>query len=252
MNTWRPWRNVESLLRSEYVIGIIRVVVAIQAITLMLCYTLWVSEGCDPFVPFISDTDTNPVSGLYFTIGFTVSGLLLVVVGIQSYFLRRDWWGANMDGDGMALLNIISAASAVIAGASLAWIADTPWDEQMELHLLQARLVFCGSIIWAISSTLITSRMNDEQPAFSTLLARRRALTLFTALCMVGMVVSVVSYSGMSLAVPESYLDSLRACTELNVTPLSIAATFEWLVAIGLIGVIHSCIDEVRLLSKGQ
>ncbi len=225
---------------------------AIQMVTLVACYALWVTEGCDPFVPFISDTDTNPVSGSYFTIGFTISGILLMIIGAQSYFLRRNWAASNLEKGRIETLNLLSSISAIVAGASLAWIADTPWHEQMELHLVQARLVFGGSMIWAISSTLISSRMAEAEPAFSELSVTRRRRTSFTFVCMAVMVVSVVSYSGISLAVPASYLDLVRVCTELDVTALSVAATFEWLVAIGLIGVIETCIGETRLLSEEQ
>ncbi len=225
---------------------------AIQIVTLVACYALWVMEGCDPFVPFISDTDTNPVSGVYFTTGFTISGILLMIIGTQSYFLRRNWAASNLEKGRVESLNLLSSISAIVAGASLAWIADTPWHEQMELHLVQARLVFGGSMVWAISSTLISSRMAEAEPAFSELSATRRRRTSFTFVCMAVMVVSVVSYSGISLAVPASYLDLVRVCTELDVTALSVAATFEWLVAIGLIGVIETCIGETRLLSEEQ
>ncbi len=240
---------METLLRRDTVVGIIRATIVIQLATLVACYAIWVVEGCDPFVPFISDTDTNSVSGAYFTIGFTISGILLTIIGAQSYFLRRNWAASNMGEGSIGTLNLLSSISAIVAGMSLAWIADTPWHEQMELHLVQARLVFGGSIVWAISSTLISSRMAEADPAFSELTAIRRRRTSFTFLCMVVMVVSVVSYSGISLAVPASYLDLVRVCTELDVTALSIAATFEWLVAFGLIGVIETCIEETRLLS---
>jgi len=240
---------VESLLRTSTVVLAIRAAIIIQMATLAVCYFLWVNEGCDPFVPFISDTDTNPVSGLYFTIGFTLSGILLVIIGIQSYFLRGYWAGPSGEEAGIGAINAISAISAVIAGVSLAWIADTPWDEQLDLHLIQARLVFGGSTVWAISSTVITSRMSESDAAFSNLLERRKARTLFTLICMAGMAVSVISYSGLDLAVPASYLDSVRVCTDLNVTPLAMAATFEWLVALGLIAIIETCIEEARLLS---
>ena len=229
---------MESLLRTSTVVLAIRAAILIQMATLAVCYFLWVNEGCDPFVPFISDTDTNPVSGLYFTIGFTLSGILLVY-----------WAGPSGEEAGIGAINAIPAISAVIAGVSLAWIADTPWDEQLDLHLIQARLVFGGSTVWAISSTVITSRMSESDAAFSNLLERRKARTLFTLICMVGMAVSVISYSGLDLAVPASYLDSVRVCTDLNVTPLAMAATFEWLVALGLIAIIETCIEEARLLS---
>ena len=91
--------------------------------------------------------------------------------------------------------------------------------------------------------------MSESDVAFSNLLERRKARTLFTLICMVGMAASVISYSGLDLAVPASYLDSVRVCTDLNETPLAMAATFEWLVALGLIAILETCFEEARLLS---
>ena len=51
------------LLKPDTVSKSIRAAVLAQVATLLVCYTIWVWEGCDHFMPFISDTDTHPSSG---------------------------------------------------------------------------------------------------------------------------------------------------------------------------------------------
>ena len=58
------------LLQADTVRKTIRACITVQLATLAVCYALWVSEGCDHFMPFISDTDTHPVPGAPFTFGF--------------------------------------------------------------------------------------------------------------------------------------------------------------------------------------
>ena len=69
----------------------IKASVIVQLTTLVACYAIWTWDGCDPFMPFISDTDTNPVSSLPFTLGFTLTGLLLTIIAWQMYSIRSDW-----------------------------------------------------------------------------------------------------------------------------------------------------------------
>ena len=71
------------LLRPDTVSKSIRAAVLAQVVTLLVCYAVWVWEGCDPYMPFISDTDTHPSSTVPFTIGFTLSGLLLTMLALS-------------------------------------------------------------------------------------------------------------------------------------------------------------------------
>ena len=130
----------------------VRIAVAIHVITLLVCYFSWVLE--DPFIPFISDTDTNPASSWAFTIGFTLTGALMIPLSIQFYNVRRRWAEQN-HGSRIETMNLLSAISVAVSGISIIWISYTPWHEQMELHMLQARVIFGGLIIWALLSTVI-------------------------------------------------------------------------------------------------
>ena len=232
----------------------VRACIAAQLATLAVCYALWVSEGCDHFMPFISDTDTHSVSGGLFTFGFTVSGLLLALLAWQMFRLRSDWISANPTGARLRSLNTFSAIFGMLSGLFIVWIAYTPWDEQLALHLLQARVIFAGSIIWAVLSTVMASDMAAIDARFHEVYKSRRDRTAFTGLCLGLMALSVVQYTGISVALLEfeTYVDMVQICTDLSITEMSMAALFEWVMVLGLISVVETAVREVSLLTSDE
>jgi len=242
------------LLQADTVRKTVRAGVAVQLATLAVCYALWVSEGCDHFMPFISDTDTHPVSGAPFTFGFTVSGLLLTLLAWQMFRLRSDWISANPTGARLRSLNTFSTIFGILSGLFIVWIAYTPWDEQLALHLLQARVIFGGSIIWAILTTIMTSEMAAFDARFHEVYIPRRNRTAFTCLCLGLMALSVVQYTGISVGLPvfETYVDMVQICTDLSITEMSMAALFEWAMVLGLISVAETATREVSLLTSHE
>ena len=242
------------LLQADTVRKTVRACVAAQLVTLTVCYALWVSEGCDHFMPFISDTDTHPVSGAVFTFGFTVSGLLLALLAWQMFRLRSDWISANPTGARLRLFNTFSTIFGILSGLFIVWIAYTPWDEQLALHLLQARVIFGGSLIWAILSTIMASEMAAFDARFHEVYKPRRNRAAFTGLCLGLMALSVVQYTGISVTLLEfeTYVDMVQICTDLSITEMSMAALFEWAMVLGLIGVLETGIREVSLLTSHE
>ena len=242
------------LLQADMVRKTVRACIAAQLATLAVCYALWVSEGCDHFMPFISDTDTHSVSGGLFTFGFTVSGLLLALLAWQMFRLRSDWISANPTGARLRSLNTFSAIFGMLSGLFIVWIAYTPWDEQLALHLLQARVIFAGSIIWALLSTVMASDMAAFDARYHEVYKPRRDRAAFTGLCLGLMALSVVQYTGISVGLPEfeTYVDMVQICTDLSITEMSIAAVFEWAMVLGLISVIETALREVSLLTSHE
>ena len=225
------------------------ITVAIQVITLVVCYFSWVLDGCDPFVPFISDTDTNPASSWAFTIGFTLIGALTIPLSIQFYNVRRSWAEQN-HGSRIETMNLLSAISVAVSGISIIWISYTPWHEQMELHMLQARVIFGGLIIWALLSTVISLRMTERDARFSSLYQTRRSWTVFSLICLLGLAISVYSYAGASLSIPAGHMDTVLECNDLGHPSLSLAAFFEWSMVIGFAGVSYTGVQEALLIDQ--
>ena len=227
----------------------VRIAVAIHVITLLVCYFSWVLDGCDPFIPFISDTDTNPASSWAFTIGFTLIGALMIPLSIQFYNVRRRWAEQN-HGSRIETMNLLSAISVAVSGISIIWISYTPWHEQMELHMLQARVIFGGLIIWALLSTVISLRMSERDARFSSLSQTRRSWTVFSLICLLGLAISVYSYAGVSLSIPAGHMDTVLECKDLGNPSLSLAAFFEWSMVIGFAGVSYTGVQEALLMDQ--
>ena len=226
---------------------LVEITVVIQVITLVVCYFSWVLDGCDPFIPFISDTDTNPASGWAFTIGFTLTGALTIPLSIKFYNVRRRWAEQN-HGSRIETLNLLSAISVAVSGIFIIWISYTPWHEQMELHMLQARVIFGGLMIWALLSTVISLRMSERDERFSSLSQTRRSWTVFSLMCLLGLAISVYSYAGVSLSIPAGHMDTVLECNDLGHPSLSLAAFFEWSMVIGFTGVSYTGAQEALLM----
>ena len=228
---------------------LVEITVAIQVITLVVCYFSWVLDGCDPFIPFISDTDTNPASSWAFTIGFTLTGVLTIPLSIKFYNVRRRWAEQNHKSR-IETLNLLSAISVAVSGIFIIWISYTPWHEQMELHMLQARVIFGGLMIWALLSTVISLRMSERDERFSSLSQTRRSWTVFSLICLLGLAISVYSYAGVSLSIPAGHMDTVLECNDLGHPSLSLAAFFEWSMVIGFTGVSYTGAQEALLMDR--
>jgi hypothetical protein len=82
----------------------------------------------------------------------------------------------------------------------------------------------------------------------------RRDRTAFTGLCLGLMALSVVQYTGISVALLEfeTYVDMVQICTDLSITEMSIAALFEWAMVLGLISIVETAVREVSLLTSDE
>jgi len=173
----------------------------------------------------------------------------MVPLSFHFYQSRRNWEQENKESR-IGRMNLISAISASISGISLILISYTPWHEQMELHMVQARMIFGGSMIWALLSTAISYRMLELDTRFSSLFRARRNWTVFSMACLLGLAISVYSYAGLSLAIPEGHMDTVLECSNLGNSSLSVAAFFEWLMVIGFAGVTYTGVQEARLMDQ--
>ena len=187
-----------------------------------------------------------------------MTGLLLAVIAWQMHNIRADWIESNSMGTKARMLNTFSAILGFIAGLFIIWIAYTPWDENLALHLLQARVIFASSISWAVLSTMLASEMQSQDQRFEEVFRTRRNRTVFTAACCALMALNVVRFIGfgdapsLELGHFEAYLDTVEICTDLMVTEMSLAALFEWGMVLGLVAVIHTGILETDLLSSHE
>ena len=243
---------MERLLEGGQVERTLQMTVTLLALTPIVTYFLWVADGCEPFVPFISDMDLPTRSGFTFTVGYALSGILLLTMGVQLGVLRDRWMASAEMPRNWVNLNRISVLAAVATGIGLFWISFTPWDEHLGLHIAQANVIFFGSVIWASCVTLATWGMSQEEEAFSGVLAPRAAFSVLAVIGLLGMIERVFRYTGLSsdLYGLEERLQTLDgSCISLNEPLLSQAAAFEWLLAASMVLIIATFLPEVRLLT---
>ncbi len=246
---------MERLLGAGVVERTLQATVALLALTPIVTYVLWLADGCDPFVPFISDMDIPLRSGFTFTLGYALGGILLATTGVQLGVLRDRWMTSARMSQSWVNLNRFSVLAAVAAGIGLFWISFTPWDEHLGLHIVQANVIFSGSVIWAFCVTLATWRLSQEEGGFSDVLAPRAAFSVLAVVGLLGMVERVFRYTGLStdLYALEERLQFLdEGCVSLNEPLLSQAAAFEWLLAASMVLIIATFLPEVRVLTRAQ
>tara|TARA_B100000287_G_scaffold146491_1_gene138203 strand:- start:2194 stop:2988 length:795 start_codon:yes stop_codon:yes gene_type:complete len=244
---------VDRLLERLVVENTMKAVVFLLALTPLASYALWVSDGCEPNLPFISDMDLLPRSGFTFTLGYAISGVLLTLAGFQLGSLRGIWISEKGLEERWLMINKVSMFAAMAAGISLFWISFTPWNEQFELHILQANVIFIGSVIWSIGMTIVTWAMSKEDSSFAGFIPFRVISTGLGVIGLVGMLERFARYTGIStdLYALEERLGSLdQDCTSVTSELLSQAAAFEWMLAGSMILVLASVLPEIKILAK--
>ena len=231
------------------------ITIILLSATPIFSYIFWILDGCDPIFPYISDLDLQPNAGLIFTMGYSICGVLLAINGFQISAIRGLWMERNNLENKWVIINRFSMFPAILSGICLSWIAFTPWDEDLRLHLIQANLIFTGSIAWAIISVIITFKISKVNVEFSKLIKKRVSFTTISILGLLGMIERVYKY----LQISPDYLDIdsrsgfiSGSCVALDEILLTQSAIFEWIYVIGTILLISTFFGEIKLLSPSE
>ena len=231
------------------------ITIILLSATPIFSYIFWILDGCDPIFPYISDLDLQPTAGFIFTIGYSICGVLLSINGFQISAIRGLWMERNNLENKWVIINRFSMFPAILSGICLSWIAFTPWDEDLRLHLIQANLIFTGSIAWAIISVIITFKISKVNVEFSKLIKKRASYTTISIFGLLGMIERVYKY----LQISPDYLDIdsrsgfiSGSCVALDEILLTQSAIFEWIYVIGTILLISTFFGEIKLLSPSE
>lgn len=229
--------------------------VAFLGLTPITTYVLWLSEGCDPFLPFISDMDLLELPGVAFTVGYSISGFLLALSGTQVGLLREKWFESVSAGDKWIAINRLATLFSLAAGTGLFWISFTPWNEDLTLHIALANVIFVGSMAWAICITYCTQRMSKEDERFARNIRMRAGFSAMGLIALIGMAERFVRFNGLSLdfnTLQDRVESMVGGCVPLDNSLLSQSAAFEWLFAGSMVLVVASLIPEVRILTGSE
>ena len=242
------------LVEYEITKKLLGITIFLLSATPIISYILWILDGCDPIFPYISDLDLQPSAGLIFTLGYSICGVLLSINGFQIAAMRGIWMENNNLERKWIIINRLSIIPSIVSGICLSWIAFTPWDEDLRLHLIQANFIFFGSIAWAIITIIITFRISEENRDFATLINKRVSYTTLSIIGLIGMIERVYKY----LQISPEYLDIdsrtgfiSGSCVALDEKLLTQSAVFEWMYVVGTILLISTFFGEIKILSFG-
>jgi len=210
---------------------------SVPAITLLICYLLWLAHGCDPFLPFISDLGLQHDMFIVFCGGLVISGLLQAATHTDACYVRFRLLQENAKTRYMHVINFLMTLSGLAISLGIGCIGFFPWDRALNPHILCASFVFFGGIAWA-SFNLIwqgVMSMRSKLRAYFQI-----ALLLFGLifLCLMVFFLKHASSNGHGLfdklLMAENKFS--RYCTDKGLDDLSISAVFEWLLISALIG----------------
>tara|TARA_B100000029_G_scaffold449288_1_gene472352 strand:- start:557 stop:1171 length:615 start_codon:yes stop_codon:yes gene_type:complete len=199
--------------------------------------------------------DLSERAGVAFTVGYSISGLLLAVSGIQFGLLREDWFESRSSDEKLITINRLSMFFSVAAGIGLFWISFTPWDESFLLHIVLANVIFLGSISWAICITICTWVMSKEDERFESSVTMRTGFSAMGLFGLFGMAERFMRFNGLTLnfdALRGRLGERVGECISLGDSLLSQAAAFEWLFAGSMALVVASLIPEIEILTVSE
>jgi hypothetical protein len=212
--------------------------VGLPALWLPACYLSWVGKGCH-FTPFISDLDLYPPETSIFTVGLSGTGLLMMLLMLDLFLIRRASFRVHGLGGRWLLLNAFCLLPGFCASLGCIALAFTPWNESFLAHVRQSDAIFYGGILWCAIATAGSWKLGRVRRSVGRVLPWRLAGTLFAAGCLGGM----IYFAGQFFFSPSFDLDALVAesrnmsafCHSMSQPVLSTAALFEWGLAFGLL-----------------
>lgn len=230
----------------------------VWAATLAAIYGVWISDGCQAFMPFISDLDVYSGTDLIFTIGFAISGVLMLLSSWQIGTYRGRWLEASGVEPNWVAVNRIGMYSGMIGAFCVVWLSVTPWNEAFYLHMTQAFLIFGGGLVFIFCQTLLTGPMADIEPRLDSLKKPRLAFLLLTvaSICLIFLnfarmfaAADDFSFAGVQ-SILEAHFTEIETCTSLTHQALSEAAFFEWTMTAGLGLSLLTVLPELSILSS--
>ncbi len=223
-----------------------------------LCYLFWIQRGCRPFLPFLSDFDLQEPEDTIFTVGVSLTCLILLVRMLQLYLSQSDQIMTLGLAPRWSLLNRFSLIPGTIGILSMAWLAQVPWNDDLLLHSGLADAIFGGGVLWCVCATALTWRRAREKPSLKRGLRWRLAGSGMAAVGLLGMrqtLAQATADSG-SYNIRERILlshdDPLTHCSDALSTAMNLAAAFEWLMIFGILFVTWTFASDLGSATEAE
>lgn len=136
----------------------------VLAATLLLSYGIWVSDGCLPFLPFVSDLGLKGHMRLMFIAGLELSAVLFAVALPPIFLARRCLLNAHKAEEAWQKANVFITGCAVAVIGGVAALGFLPWDRIFWPHLLCAAIIFDSGFFWMFGSAALCHRLRSGSP----------------------------------------------------------------------------------------
>eukprot|EP00928_Gymnodinium_smaydae_P035603 TRINITY_DN25023_c0_g1_i1.p1 TRINITY_DN25023_c0_g1~~TRINITY_DN25023_c0_g1_i1.p1 ORF type:complete len:270 (+),score=22.56 TRINITY_DN25023_c0_g1_i1:45-854(+) len=156
-NAWCSPSRVQFCLYGGYFIGVT---------TWIVSYLLWLSQGCRPFLPFISDFHGGQ-SEPFFTWGMTICAILLIPSWIDYYHASKR--GLQTNYRRWRFCHMLVLCLGILISISIIGVALNPWHERVDLHMYAAYGVFFSGSAWMVVDSLLWYVRGRSFKRFSSL-----------------------------------------------------------------------------------
>eukprot|EP00746_Dinoflagellata_sp_MGD_P111748 gnl/MRDRNA2_/MRDRNA2_48531_c0_seq1.p1 gnl/MRDRNA2_/MRDRNA2_48531_c0~~gnl/MRDRNA2_/MRDRNA2_48531_c0_seq1.p1 ORF type:complete len:265 (-),score=17.69 gnl/MRDRNA2_/MRDRNA2_48531_c0_seq1:13-807(-) len=125
--------------------------------TLLLCYFIWLNQGCLPFFPFISDFAVGQ-SSIVFPVGLILVALILSPVCYGLHIaLKQNIEYVRPCTECLCKSLVVLV---IICNFGIISVALNPWNERLLPHIVGAYCVFYGGILFGGVAALLKQRRN--------------------------------------------------------------------------------------------
>ncbi len=217
-------------------------------ITLFGSYLSWIVKGCRAYMPFISDMDLYQPEDTIFSVGGTLAGFFVLATLFDICWIKRNEIKKYSLSNNIHLLNFIALVPGAIAATSVVMLVNTPWTEDESLHISLADNIFYGGAMWGGLISVVSWRLNKENPSNSNILYWRGfyALVAIFSLFMMMTTLGKTTWENAPERSLLEYANSGDLCHSEYLADLSTAAVYEWFLIIGIVGVIATFWQDIH------
>lgn len=138
---------------------------SLPSLGFLICYFLWIQQGCVKFFPFVSDFGIHqPTETLFMICLLSLSALLTAFASVIFPF-RRSLLRSINAARCWHLANVACSTMFGVVIVSLAAIAFLPWDENLKvlnIHMLFSQFIFMGGIVAGLLGSVLMCYMRMQ------------------------------------------------------------------------------------------
>ena len=128
--------------------------------TWAISYVVWLSKGCVPYMPFVSDFGAGgSPTGLLFMLGMTSAALVWLPTWFDYHAATRSSVAAtNSEYSTSCNLHDVQLAFGVFCSLGIVAVALNPEDERLVVHGMGANCAFCSGLAFCSIAALLRCR----------------------------------------------------------------------------------------------